>query len=258
MVAFKLEDFSGIMPRYSARLLPPNAAVTAEENKPLEGEIRGFHQPNLLTDLSSLGFTVGRAYRIPASVPGSSDVWLGFQDPNTDIVRSPVLNDVYNRYYWASASVGPKYNTLARIVAGNTGGNAPWDLGVTQPSASPTVTPPAGSTETRSYVYTFVTAYGEEGPPSNPTTATGTTGTWALSAMSTSGWSGSRNITKQNIYRTVPGSTGFFFVAQQNLASTYSDTSLDTDIALNNVLQFVDNFPPDANLQGFALMPQGY
>ncbi len=267
MTAFKLENFGGIRPRISRRLLPNNAATVAENTKLLEGELRGYRQPTILKDLSGLGFTVGRAYRIPASVTGSVDAWLAFQSPNTDIVRSPVLGDIYNRYYWASDNGVPQYNTLARIVAGNTGANAPWSLGVPQPANALTVTPPAGTTETRSYVYTFVTGYLEEGPPANPTTATGANGTWTLSGGSTT-WTGGADVNVQyvNIYRTVPNASNpaFFFVAQVPIATWvtdaggYSDTSLDTDIALNNTLDFVDNFPPPANMEGLALMPGGF
>jgi hypothetical protein len=271
MTAFKLENFGGIRPRVSARLLPNNAAVTAENTKLLEGELRGYHMPTIYEDLSSFGFTVGRAYRIPASVTGGVDAWMAWESPNTDIVRSPVLGDIYNRYYWASDSAAPMYNTLARIVAGNTGANAPWLLGVPQPAASLTIGQSGGSgvAETRSYVYTFVTAYLEEGPPCNPTTYTAyaNSTSWNLSNGSTT-WTGgsSVNVAYVNIYRTVPNSTNpaFFFVAQVPIATwvgdsgTYSDTSSNVNVALNNTLDFVDNFPPPANMTGMALMPGGF
>jgi hypothetical protein len=271
MTAFKLENFGGIRPRVSARLLPNNAAVTAENTKLLEGELRGYHMPTIYEDLSSFGFTVGRAYRIPASVTGGVDAWMAWESPNTDIVRSPVLGDIYNRYYWASDSAAPMYNTLDRIIAGNTGANAPWLLGVPQPAASLTIGQSGGSgaAETRSYVYTFVTAYLEEGPPSNPTTYTAyaNSTSWNLSNGSTT-WTGgsSVNVAYVNIYRTVPNSTNpaFFFVAQVPIATwvgdsgTYSDTSSNVNVALNNTLDFVDNFPPPANMTGMALMPGGF
>jgi hypothetical protein len=271
MTAFKLENFGGIRPRMSTRLLPNNAAVSAENTKLLEGELRGYHNPALYKDLSSFGFTVGRAYRIPASVTGGVDAWLAWQSPNTDIVRSPVLGDIYNRYYWASDNGVPMYNTLARIIAGNTGVNAPWYLGVPQPATPLTVgaTGGSGTTETRAYVYTFVTAYLEEGPPSNPTVSTqySNATSWNLSGGSTSWINGAHvNVAFVNIYRTVPNSTNpaFFFVAQIPIATwisgsgTYVDTSLNTVISLNNTLDFVDNFPPPANMQGLALMPGGF
>jgi hypothetical protein len=271
MTAFKLDNFGGIRPRMSARLLPNNSAVTAENTKLLEGELRGYHNPSFLEDLSGFGFTVGRAYRIPASVTGSVDAWLAFQSPNTDIIRSPVLGDIYNRYYWFSDSAAPMYNTLSRIVAGNTGANAPWLLGVPEPAAALTVGATGGSgvEETRSYVYTFVTAYLEEGPPSQPTTSTqfSNASSWNLSGGSTTWTGGSQvNVAYVNIYRTVPNSSNpaFFFVVQIPIATwisgsgTYSDSSSNTTIALNNTLQFIDNFPPPANLIGAALMPGGF
>lgn len=267
MTAFKLDDFGGIRPRMSRRLLPNNAAVTAENTKLLEGELRGYHKPTILKDLSDVGFTVGRAYRIPGSVTGGADAWLAFQSKNTDIVRSPVLGDSFNRYYWASDNGVPQYNTLSRIIAGNSGSNHPWNLGVPQPANSLTVVPPTGTTDTRAYTYTFVTAYGEEGPPANPTTATGVPGTWVLSGGSTT-WSGGAqiNMASVNIYRTVPNSSnpGFFFVATIPIATwisssgSYSDNSIDPTISLNNTLDFVDNFPPPSNMTGFALMPGGF
>jgi hypothetical protein len=271
MTSFKLENFGGIRPRMSARLLPNNAAVTAENTKLLEGELRGYHNPTIMQDLSSFGFTVGRAYRIPASVTGTVDAWLAFESPNTDIVRSPVLNDEFNRYYWASDDGDPMYNTLARITAGNSGANAPWLLGVPEPANSLTVGQSGGSgvTETRSYVYTFVTAYNEEGPPSNPTTFTGyaNSTSWNLSGGSTS-WTGGAlvNVAYVNIYRTVPNSTNpaFFFVDQVAIATwisdsgTYTDVIPDVTVVLNNTLDFVDNFPPPANMEGIALMPGGF
>lgn len=264
MVAFKLEDFSGIVPRQSRRLLPPNAATVARNTKLLEGELRGFHKPVLLNDLSAVGFPIGRVYRIPASVTGGSDAWLYFQTQNVDIVRSPVLNDSFNRYYWASDTGVPQYNTLARIVAGNTGGNAPWNLGINQPPNAPTVTPPAGTDETRSYVYTYVSAYGEEGPPSLPTTSTGTNGTWGITNIANTAITG-ENIATINIYRTVPNNinTGFFFVASIAFTGTgtpltYNDNIADTTVAQNNLLNFTANFPPPSTMKGIALMPQGY
>lgn len=255
----------------SRRLLPNNSATTAANTKLLEGELRGYHTPTILKDLSGLGFTVGRAYRIPASVTGSTDAWLGFESPNTDIIRSPVLGDIYQRYYWASDNGAPMYNTLTRIVAGNTGANAPWLLGVPQPAAALTVgsTGGSGATETRSYVYTFVTAYNEEGPPSNPTTynAYSNASSWNLSGGSTT-WTGTSqvDVAYVNIYRTVPNASNpaFFFVAQVPIATwisgsgTYSDTSTNTAVSLNNTLDFVDNFPPPSDMTGFALMPGGF
>jgi hypothetical protein len=70
----------------------------------------------------------------------STSTWLEFSDPDTDVVRSPVVDDQFDRYYMASASVAPQYNTRERIEAGL----PPWLLGVPAPGCTPTVTVDGG------------------------------------------------------------------------------------------------------------------
>ena len=81
-----------------------------------------------------------------------------------------------------------------------------------------------------SYVYTFVSAYGEEGPPSPASTVITTDNnmTVALSALETSSTITNLNLSKKRIYRSNTGSntTEFQFVAEVALAvATYTDTS---------------------------------
>ena len=41
-------------------------------------------------------------------------------------------------------------------------------------------------------------------------------------------------------------------------SGTYSDTSTNVAVSLNNTLDFVDNFPPPSDMEGLALMPGGF
>src|SRR6185369_16456987 len=66
--------------------------------------------------------------------------WLEFDDQDTDVMRSPVVNDTFGRYYFASPSLPPKYNTYDRIVNGD---NA-WLLGVPAPGCDPVVSVSGG------------------------------------------------------------------------------------------------------------------
>ena len=77
----------------------------------------GGTNPNLNTGISA-----------PAS-------WLEFADPDTNVVRSQVVNDVYQRYYFASPSQAPAYNTGARIAAGQPA----FTLGINPPTIAPGV-----------------------------------------------------------------------------------------------------------------------
>tara|TARA_A100001515_G_scaffold83248_1_gene66018 strand:+ start:421 stop:2412 length:1992 start_codon:yes stop_codon:yes gene_type:complete len=87
-----------------------------------------------------------------------------------------------------------------------------------------------------SYVYTFVTAYGEEGPPSPASTVVTTDDnqTVNLSNLETSSAKSNTNLSKKRIYRSNTGSntTAFQFVAEVTLATaTYADTSNNNELA---------------------------
>ena len=256
MTAIKLEGFSGLMPRVSRRLLPPMAATTARNTKLLQGELRGFRTPREIADFTGEYFTVRRAYRIPQQ--DYDDVWLLFDSRDVDIVRSPIINDSFNRYYWAGDGA-PKYATLQMIADGDT----PWLLGIPQPDNPPTVNSALGYGEhTRAYLYTFVSAYGEEGQPSEPTIEDGDDEPWTISNMDTTPQDqAQRNITKKYIYRTVPGnnSSTFFFVDEVALdVTTYIDSKTDEEVAANPVLESTTWAMPPEDMEGFVVMPNGY
>jgi hypothetical protein len=271
MTILKIENFTGIMPRWSARLLPPNAATTAANAKLLSGELRGFHETQLLFDFnpSIPAHPILRAFRLPQSVNapipiGGADTWLGFFDANVDFVRTPVLQDSFERYYWTGDSFNlggaPQYNTRARINAGNTGGNAPFLLGIPAPVNQISVTPPPGVATTRSYTYTFVSAYGEEGPPGAATVATGQNGTWVLGNFDTA-VPANTNVTTIRIYRTVTGNTTnqYFHVADIAIGTTtYNDNNTDVTVANNFTMQSLTWTGPPTTLQGLVAHPGGF
>ena len=61
--------------------------------------------------------------------------WLEFLDQDTNVLRSQVVDDSWNRYYFASPSQTPEYNTYDRITAGMPA----WQLGIPAPGCSPGV-----------------------------------------------------------------------------------------------------------------------
>ena len=69
-----------------------------------------------------------------------SALWLEYLDPDTTVLRSPVVNDQYNRYYMASPSQAPAYNTYDRIAAGQPS----FLLGINPPGCAPEVTVTSG------------------------------------------------------------------------------------------------------------------
>lgn len=101
-------------------------------------------------------FLGGANLTIDTSITSQS-VFLEFTDPDTDVIRSPVVDDQFDRFYFASASTAPQYNTRERIEAGL----PPWLLGVPAPGCTPGVS---------------VTGGGSSAQLGFPTSTVGTTG----------------------------------------------------------------------------------
>jgi hypothetical protein len=70
--------------------------------------------------------------------------WLEFLDQETEVMRSPVVDDKFNRYYFSSPSLAPQYNTYDRIVAGLPA----WALGLYPPGVAPAVSVAGGGNQT--------------------------------------------------------------------------------------------------------------
>jgi hypothetical protein len=268
MVAINLEGFGGMIPAMDDRLLPQINASLSENTWVYSGNVHGIHLPvSVHTCTTPL---TKKVYRIPVEyydkdrIPDS--YWMEFTVAHTDVIRSPTIGDTFDRYYWAQeqdiGGIPPQYNTRARIIADD----PPFILGIPAPTVAPTVgTVTGGSapTETRAYVYTWVSAYGEESAPSPPGSQTGNAdGTWPITLTApASTVTDDRNITHANIYRTITSSAGaatYYLVTQIAIATTsYSDTVATTTVALNLVLKSIYWTPPPEDLEGMVSMPNG-
>jgi hypothetical protein len=263
MVAIKLNAFGGTIPTTDDRLLPDNMAASASNAWLHSGLLEGYRSPKLLH--TCVLSAVKRVYRIPQNYVDQDHLvdsyWLEFLEKDVDVIHSPTANDSFERYYWAGQGIAPQYNTLARIAAGS----APFILGVPAPTVAPGVTHTGGSSTTvsRAYVYTWVTAYGEEGPPSPPTVySTHITATWNITLTAPTGADTTdRNLTKVRIYRTITSSAGvatYFLVTEQDITdTTYSDTQLDSAISGNGQLESTTWTAPPTDMKGMVSMANG-
>lgn len=145
----------------------------------------------------------------------------------------------------------------------------PLALGVPAPEIAPIVTSSGGSSpdsKTVSYVYTWVTANGEEGPPSPATIHVGLIDAIYHITMTapTSADNLNRQLTKTRIYRTVVGAQGvatFFFVDEIPITQlTYDDNcAINTDaivVANEQLISLYWSAPP-SDLQALVTMPNG-
>lgn len=145
----------------------------------------------------------------------------------------------------------------------------PLHLGVPAPTTAPGVVVSGGvstTNKTVSYVYTWVTEFGEEGPPSPPTTVDGKIDAmYSLTLTAPTGaQTANRKLTNTRIYRTVVSASGvatFFFVAEIPITTlTYDDdaaVATDAVIVDNEQLQTVTWSGPPDDLQGLVTMPNG-
>jgi hypothetical protein len=212
---------------------------------------------------------------------------------NTGNITAGVVTDIANTssfinptglsadtYYW----IGIMFDTTVGV----NGGPADWAAGQGLHVAFPvtfTNGPPANAQglastgsalnmwadlitsdvlESRSYVYTWVTEYAEEGPPSPPVLLTGwSNGVWTVGLWQppSNDLGVHRNIKKLKLYRTVPdkgGGAAFFFVDEFLIGTAqHVDTVTNDIIALNEQLPSTDWFPPPANLLGLTVMQNG-
>ena len=271
MPYLKLEGFSGISPRTGPAMLAPNQAQTAKNVKLQSGELHPWrksvlsYQPGL-PDVRSI-------YKLENSNTGGS-VWLEFA-VDTDVVPGPVADTSDFRVYYTDGSAPKKTNWNLATTSG-TGvkpfPNASLNMGVPGPAAAPTLSSAGGSgaTETRAYVYTYISTFGsvleESAPSPAATVSTYTSGaTVTVSAFSAAPTtSAGYNITAIRIYRSVTSSTSATYLyagtVTVNPATGAASGSFADNLAaasLGVALPSLYFTPPPAALQGLITMPNG-
>lgn len=265
MVAARVSPFGGMIPAVDNRLLPDTAAAHSENTWLYSGTAIGLPVAKYLRDNGSLNTT--KVFRIPN---GATDavhiedaIWMEFSHPDTDVIRSVVADDSFDRYYWASPAGPPRYNTRDRIAAGEDG----FLLGIPSPTLT-SVTPSGGSSSTlisRSYVTTFVSAYGEEGPPSNAiiieSAKLDDTFAIVMAPADANDLGINRNLEKRRIYRTITatdGTTTFFLVTELPIATlTYNDNASDLAVSSSSELESTNWTGPPDDLEGFVTFTNG-
>lgn len=194
------------------------------------------------------------------------DYWFAW-DHDVDVIRSPIAQDRYNRIYYTDGEY-PKLTSADIALAGDNLPSAYYRLGVPAPETAigiSAVTPPGETDddptndETRYYCETYVTAYGEEGPPgpasaSVEITTPGSSVTLSLSGPPT----GNNNVTRRRIYRTVTTTSDAEFmevveldISARSFVDSYSSDELTATLETEDYLM-----PPD-NMIGLCAMNNG-
>ena len=261
MAGFEVATFSGKAPKISAKLLPEDIGQEAINCNLESGQLRAWKDADTVTVSNTMGAVSSSTetiflYEDADTDATSDDKWLSW-NIDVDVQPSPIAEDSYQRIYWTGDSY-PKYAANAVAITGTSGFPAAgFRLGLPQPSA-PTIaitgTANADAIEQSiAYTYTFVSRFGEEGPPSTAsavvTYAAGQTRTLTLPASPTgSGWifEDAQSGHLKRIYRT-NSSGDFQFVADVAIGTTSYVDSV-TDANLGEFLDTSDNFAPPDNV----------
>lgn len=192
------------------------------------------------------GVLFGRCYPTISAYSGNSDLYIngakitGTQTTDGGVVTFKLV-----------------YNTTTEtrsftVQVGRTTRVQTQDVTVEQPSLVKLY-----YTQDKAWVYTFVSAWGEEGPPSDPTDVYSMDPSQqaVLSGFQTT-VTGGYNISKVRIYRTVTGDAGteFAYVGEMTFG-TASFTDAVDDEDTNETLPSTVWYAPPAGLSGLVAMP---
>lgn len=265
MAAIKLPLFAGMVPSIDDNLLADQNASHCENTWLYSGALVGLPSKQPLHTMIDPAATI--AFRVATDDTDPSYMydgfWKEFQDPKTDFIKAPTSGDSWKRFYWASPTENPKYNTRDRILAGQPA----WLLGLPQPGALNVVAAGGVSTTTvsRAYLTTLVSEYGEEGPASVPFLINGKIDdnyTVTMAAVAASDMGVNRNVKKIRLYRTITsaaGSADYYLVTEVNALTTtqnFVDNISDTILASKLMLESTDWTAPPS-LDGLITMPNG-
>ena len=258
MAYFKRDRFSGTAPVVSPRLLAEQFGQIAE-NVDLESGRLVATKEDVDTYTLQNGARRSIYYYRDTS-------WLEWSEEDVSVVTGPIPGDTLDRLYFTGDDY-PRVGTVTTLVSGSSGFPVnSYRLGVPAPSAAPSTaksgTADADATPNDvSYVYTLVTAFGEEGSPSSPSSiATVTDGeTVVVTLHASSQPSGNYNFgtgSLKRIYRSNTGSTNTTFQFAGEVAYTATSFTDTKDAAtLGEVLPSSTWIgPPDDNT---SLYPDG-
>lgn len=244
----------------SPRILPMGNSVIAKNCKLSSGQLRPY------AGNEAQAVTFQKVGTIKTIYDYKGIGWFHWLN-DVDVVEGPVAGNSTERVFWTGDGTPKKSdNTI------NGGPDFPtnsYEMGVPAPNASPAVATVGAqgdlaNAETRVYLYTYVTAWGEEGPPSLPSTElTVTPDTQTVNITGIAGApSGAYNFgpgATVRIYRSLTGTnaTEYQLVAEIPIGTaSYSDTKLTSELSTDTLIS-LDYLAPPATLSGLTSMPNG-
>lgn len=259
----EVREFGGMRPMQSADLLPPGQAQLALDTRLTSGELRALKGTTDQIQLSGVPQVVS-IYRYGQSISSTTQYWFQFTG-DTDVVKGPVNGDTEERTYWTDGTY-PKKTKSDIATTGSPYPSASLRMGLPAPTA-PTVsvsgvaTNPSDPGEAVNFVLTYVSAWGEEGPPSLPSnTVTWRAGQTLNVASLATAPGGAYNVTAKRLYRAATGTTDtrYQLTSLSDIAiatTTYNDTLVTA--SLGDAIVTTGWIAPPDNMIGLCSMAGG-
>ena len=259
MAGFFIPEFAGMMPRRSARLLEAPFAQNAVNTELFSGELRAFKALSAAVVTPSKVGTKKTIYRFGQDVVNEAQYWFHWLE-DVDVARGPINNDASERTYW-TGEAEPRVtdNAIALAGGGTDYPNNHYKLGIPKPAAAPGLATDgagAGDPFEIAAVYTYVSAWGEEGPPSDPSPIRSVKNGDQITVDGMSvGPGAGYNITTKRIYIGFSGNTAadYQFFAEVALA-TASHAAAFQSANLSEVIRSRTWEPPPSGLKGLIVV----
>lgn len=256
--AIHIGVFGGEAPALDGRILPESRAQTSVDVRPGYGRLEPLKANTPTGDTVASDTQTIHLFNRDAN--GGNGFWLEW-DTAVNVLLSPVADDVHDRIYWTGDGA-PKMSVAAILTSGAPYPSNSYLLGIPAPDTAMTAAVDAGADPDAleisvTYAVTYVSAYGEEGPPPSASTTVvdrpdghGVT----LSNIPTAP-AGNYNIGTKRIYRSSGGD--YLLVAEIAVATTtYNDTTLDQDLGV--AMESLGWDAPDADMIGLEQHPAGF
>jgi len=266
MTSIAITSFRGELPALTPRLLQPTNAQAARNVNLRKGSLRAEYAPLPDTGIGGV-ITPSSIYRYPFGNDGQG-FWFAWGDgKQVNAAKSPLAKDAWSRVYWT----GDGFPKMAPIgVATQGAGPYPsgfYRLGIPAPVSAPLVTeagnsgtPPATQVNA-TYIVTYVSAYGEEGPPSP---ASNIITRWdgaedqlvgKINVQLPPAPTGPYNIVTKRLYRSESGGE-FLYLADFSVAQTNWVDETNSD-ELGIACPSLTWDMPDPSMMGLVEMPNG-
>ncbi|MGD6739674.1 hypothetical protein ACP5PY_26460 [Photobacterium leiognathi subsp. mandapamensis] len=250
----------GEVPRLKPHLLPSEAATMAKNCSFENGIVSPLQTDAFVQNLPIAAKTLFKY---------TPEHWFCW-NKEIEAIHNPMAQDKWQRVYFTGEEK-PKV-TAQDIAIGPVSPAASYDLGVPAPTSPPVINRIDASTgdepaegepanfddETRFYVQTYISRFGEESAPSNPSAELlvekpGSTVYVGLSRLNVN----THNITHTRLYRTVTSTVGaeYMLVAEIPIAQAeYADSAKTVN---GPIVETWDFDVPDENMRGLCVMANG-